>query len=130
MCCIQNKEGIELIPACNLRIISFCGDCYSLCPAVSNSEILFYSFKDSKRWESLHVCSVSQSNVKGSACAGNIFVTFHYRLTNTLDCELDLTYFPLDYQNCSVEIESCKLNCFNTFLIYAWSFAVRPVTMY
>ncbi|OWA49774.1 Gamma-aminobutyric acid receptor subunit beta [Hypsibius exemplaris] len=28
------------------------------------------------------------------------------RLTNTLDCELDLSYFPLDYQNCSVEIES------------------------
>ncbi|GAU98426.1 hypothetical protein RvY_09577-2 [Ramazzottius varieornatus] len=28
------------------------------------------------------------------------------RLTTTLACELDLSYFPLDYQNCSLEIES------------------------
>ncbi|XP_055333662.1 gamma-aminobutyric acid receptor subunit beta-like isoform X2 [Paramacrobiotus metropolitanus] len=28
------------------------------------------------------------------------------RLTTTLACELDLAHFPLDYQNCSMEIES------------------------
>lgn len=31
------------------------------------------------------------------------------RFTTTLACMMDLHYYPLDSQNCTVEIESCKL---------------------
>jgi len=31
------------------------------------------------------------------------------RFTTTLACMMDLHYYPLDIQNCTVEIESCKL---------------------
>lgn len=30
------------------------------------------------------------------------------RFTTTLACMMDLHYYPLDIQNCTVEIESCK----------------------
>jgi hypothetical protein len=30
------------------------------------------------------------------------------RFTTTLACMMDLHYYPLDRQNCTVEIESCK----------------------
>ncbi|OWA49772.1 Gamma-aminobutyric acid receptor subunit beta [Hypsibius exemplaris] len=46
------------------------------------------------------------------------------RLTNTLDCELDLTFFPLDYQNCSVEIESYGYA--TTDIQYFWKRNVVP----
>ena len=35
------------------------------------------------------------------------------RFTTTLACMMDLHYYPLDIQNCTVEIESCKY--FNTY---------------
>ena len=30
------------------------------------------------------------------------------RFTTTLACMMDLHYYPLDVQNCTIEIESCK----------------------
>ena len=31
-----------------------------------------------------------------------------FRFTTTLSCMMDLRHYPLDSQNCTVEIESCK----------------------
>ena len=38
-----------------------------------------------------------------------------FSFTTTLACMMDLHYYPLDVQNCTVEIESCKyfVNIFN-----------------
>lgn len=41
--------------------------------------------------------------------AGDGSVTYGMRFTTTLACMMDLHYYPLDSQNCTVEIESCKL---------------------
>ena len=40
--------------------------------------------------------------------AGDGTVTYGMRFTTTLACMMDLHYYPLDSQNCTVEIESCK----------------------
>lgn len=40
---------------------------------------------------------------------GDGTVTYGMRFTTTLACMMDLHYYPLDSQNCTVEIESCKL---------------------
>lgn len=40
--------------------------------------------------------------------AGDGSVTYGMRFTTTLACMMDLHYYPLDSQNCTVEIESCK----------------------
>lgn len=40
--------------------------------------------------------------------AGDGAVTYGMRFTTTLACMMDLHYYPLDSQNCTVEIESCK----------------------
>lgn len=39
--------------------------------------------------------------------AGDGAVTYGMRFTTTLACMMDLHYYPLDSQNCTVEIESC-----------------------
>lgn len=39
---------------------------------------------------------------------GDGTVTYGMRFTTTLACNMDLHYYPLDSQNCTVEIESCK----------------------
>lgn len=41
---------------------------------------------------------------------GDGAVTYGMRFTTTLACMMDLHYYPLDSQNCTVEIESCKHN--------------------
>jgi len=41
---------------------------------------------------------------------GDGAITYGMRFTTTLACMMDLHYYPLDSQNCTVEIESCKLN--------------------
>ena len=40
---------------------------------------------------------------------GDGAITYGMRFTTTLACMMDLHYYPLDSQNCTVEIESCKL---------------------
>lgn len=35
-------------------------------------------------------------------------ITYGMRFTTTLACMMDLHYYPLDSQNCTVEIESCR----------------------
>lgn len=40
--------------------------------------------------------------------AGDGSVTYGMRFTTTLACMMDLHYYPLDSQNCTVEIESCE----------------------
>jgi len=39
---------------------------------------------------------------------GDGSVTYGMRFTTTLACMMDLHYYPLDSQNCTVEIESCE----------------------
>ena len=41
---------------------------------------------------------------------GDGAITYGMRFTTTLACMMDLHYYPLDRQNCTVEIESCKYN--------------------
>lgn len=42
----------------------------------------------------------------------NLCLTFHsvfgFRITTTAACMMDLRRYPLDEQNCTLEIESCK----------------------
>lgn len=40
--------------------------------------------------------------------SGDGQVIYGMRFTTTLACMMDLHYYPLDQQNCTVEIESCK----------------------
>ena len=39
--------------------------------------------------------------------SGDGSITYGMRFTTTLACMMDLHYYPLDSQNCTVEIESC-----------------------
>lgn len=45
--------------------------------------------------------------------AGDGTITYGMRFTTTLACMMDLHYYPLDSQNCTVEIESCKFHFLN-----------------
>lgn len=60
-------------------------------------------------------------------------ITYGMRFTTTLACMMDLHYYPLDIQNCTVEIESCmwltsflvfhkaqRVNLFNLCSVYRW----------
>lgn len=46
-----------------------------------------------KRWLQISLC----------------FLPSFYRITTTAACMMDLRRYPLDEQNCTLEIESCKL---------------------
>lgn len=45
---------------------------------------------------------------------GDGSIEYGLRFTTTLACMMDLHYYPLDHQNCTVEIESCE----RSFLLY------------
>ena len=49
---------------------------------------------------------------------GDGAITYGMRFTTTLACMMDLHYYPLDSQNCTVEIESCKF--FYPFMIFEY----------
>ena len=67
---------------------------------------------------------------------GDGAITYGMRFTTTLACMMDLHYYPLDRQNCTVEIESCK--CLSFFLleavrhkgIFADGYTISDVVMY
>ena len=39
-------------------------------------------------------------------------ISYGMRFSSQLACMMDLHYYPLDTQNCTIEIESCKLNSY------------------
>lgn len=41
-------------------------------------------------------------------CLFCVLVLYPYRITTTAACMMDLRRYPLDEQNCTLEIESCK----------------------
>ena len=57
---------------------------------------------------------VSLSHVSGDyslfQCTIEPLNSYVCRITLTLSCTMDLRRFPMDYQRCSVQIESCKYN--------------------
>ena len=60
---------------------------------------------------------------------GDGAITYGMRFTTTLACMMDLHYYPLDSQNCTVEIESCKLFFFFFYLnFYTIFFLIQTVT--
>ena len=53
---------------------------------------------------------------------GDGAITYGMRFTTTLACMMDLHYYPLDNQNCTVEIESCKSSpTLNNIFIHTYS---------
>lgn len=70
--------------------------------------------------------------------AGDGAVTYGMRFTTTLACMMDLHYYPLDSQNCTVEIESCMCRTEERFLkresgifiIILDGYTVKDVLMY
>lgn len=38
----------------------------------------------------------------------NLYYTLFFRITTTAACMMDLRRYPLDEQNCTLEIESCE----------------------
>lgn len=67
-------------------------------------ELLLYYEKKYLNFSFLH--DVTERN-KLVRLAGDGSVTYGMRFTATLACMMDLHYYPLDSQNCTVEIESC-----------------------
>lgn len=55
--------------------------------------------------------------------SGDGSVTYGMRFTTTLACMMDLHYYPLDSQNCTVEIESCRW--FSAFRLYVFYTTIR-----
>ena len=57
--------------------------------------------------------------------SGDGSVTYGMRFTTTLACMMDLHYYPLDSQNCTVEIESCTVDitCRSSFPLLSIPFA-------
>lgn len=72
---------------------------------------------------------LSHSHSKGDGS-----VTYGMRFTTTLACMMDLHYYPLDSQNCTVEIESCKcftlLICVRSQFIYECLFFTQTLDGY
>ena len=65
---------------------------------------------------------------------GDGAITYGMRFTTTLACMMDLHYYPLDRQNCTVEIESCKclfwLGGGGCKGIFADGYTISDVVMY
>ncbi|KAF9408793.1 hypothetical protein HW555_011635 [Spodoptera exigua] len=59
---------------------------------------------------------------------GDGSITYGMRFTATLACMMDLHYYPLDSQNCTVEIESCVTHTLSSLL--ADGYTVSDVVMY
>jgi len=63
--------------------------------------------------------------------SGDGSITYGMRFTTTLACMMDLHYYPLDSQNCTVEIESCTYwntrlqSIVRTYIIYQHSFLIN-----
>ena len=55
---------------------------------------------------------------------GDGAITYGMRFTTTLACMMDLHYYPLDNQNCTVEIESCKCRQTNVMKIYSFFYFI------
>ena len=66
----------------------------------------FYIVHHALNYSFLH--DVTEQN-KMVRLHGDGAITYGMRFTTTLACMMDLHYYPLDSQNCTVEIESCKL---------------------
>jgi gamma-aminobutyric acid receptor subunit beta len=79
------------------------------CPSIFDEFNFFFSF--------LH--DVTEKN-KLVRLNGDGSITYGMRFTTTLACMMDLHFYPLDNQNCTIEIESCKLSLYglkaHTFL--------------
>lgn len=62
------------------------------------------------RWFIVH----QSSHIMATLCTGFllknsfVFASFAHRITTTAACMMDLRRYPLDEQNCTLEIESCK----------------------
>lgn len=40
------------------------------------------------------------------------------RITSTVACDMDLTKYPMDEQECMLDLESCKLGFLDLFSLY------------
>mgnify|MGYP005985759847 FL=1 len=64
---------------------------------------------------------------------GDGAITYGMRFTTTLACMMDLHYYPLDSQNCTVEIESCEIveiRDWDNFSGFPDGYTVLDVLMY
>lgn len=64
--------------------------------------------------------------------SGDGSITYGMRFTTTLACMMDLHYYPLDSQNCTVEIESCTniyIQLFIFFFIYQLTYRNHIIKM-
>ena len=46
--------------------------------------------------------------IKINLLESKIFLIFHFRISLTLACPMDLKLYPLDRQECEMRIASCK----------------------
>ncbi len=59
-------------------------------------------------WMNSYLHDVTEKN-KMVKLHGDGSIAYGMRFTTTLSCMMDLHYYPLDTQNCTIEIESCEL---------------------
>ena len=68
-------------------------------------DLNFFFLSDDEKFSFLH--DVTERNTL-MRLHGDGSIEYGLRFTTTLACMMDLHYYPLDHQNCTVEIESCK----------------------
>jgi len=68
---------------------------------------LFVTFDNGVLGPSTATADVAQD---GGRWLGVIVADGGDRFTTTLACMMDLLFYPMDVQNCTVEIESCKMS--------------------